>query len=249
MNRIVQFFHKTVSPEYFYWLSGKLIPWFIGIFLVLLAFGMWGAFTAPTDYQQGESYRIIFVHVPAAYMSMLIYVVMAVAGLIGLVWHIKIAEIAAVACAPIGAMFTALALATGSLWGKPMWGTYWVWDARLTSELILLFLYIGVIGLYNAIDDHRKAARAVAILALVGVVNIPIIHFSVDWWTTLHQPATLSKLAKPSMHPDMLRPLLIMIVACTVYFPGILFMRMRAMLLRQDRRSRWVARLFGEEDT
>ncbi|MCK5664158.1 MAG: heme ABC transporter permease, partial [Thiotrichaceae bacterium] len=182
------FLHKFSSPKYFYFLSGRLIPWFAWSCLAVMLVGLYyGLFEAPPDYQQGESYRIMFVHVPAAWMSMFIYMVMAVAGGIGLIWHIKLAEIMAASSAPIGASFTFLALVTGALWGKPMWGTWWVWDARLTAELILLFLYLGVIALNSAIEDKRTAARASGVLALVGVVNIPIIHYSVEWWNTLHQ--------------------------------------------------------------
>ncbi len=170
--------YKYASPKNFYSLAGKLIPWSVGLTAVLMLTGLYlGLFVAPPDYQQGESVRIMFIHVPAAWMSMLVYVLMAGAGAVGLVWNIKLAEIFAGACAPIGASFTLIALATGSLWGKPMWGTWWAWDARLTSELILLFLYIGFMALEASIDDPKRAARACAILALVGVVNIPIIHF------------------------------------------------------------------------
>jgi len=178
--------HKYASPKFFYSLAGQLIPWIAALTAVLLLAGLYlGLFVAPADYQQGESYRIMFIHVPAAWMSMFIYMLMAGAGAVALVWNIKLAEIFANSCAPIGASFTFLALATGSLWGKPMWGTWWAWDARLTSELILFFLYIGYMALQASIDDPRRAARAAAILALVGVVNIPVIHFSVEWWNTL----------------------------------------------------------------
>ena len=179
---IVRFFHQMGSPRYFYNVSAKMIPWFMGGFLITLVVGLYlGLFVAPTDYQQGESYRIMYIHVPAAWLSMFIYVVMAVCGLISLVWRIKMTEVIVISSAAVGASFTFLALATGSLWGKPMWGTWWVWDARLTSELLLLFLYLGIIALHGAIEDKRVAARAVSILALVGVVNIPIIHYSVEW--------------------------------------------------------------------
>jgi len=184
------FFHKLASPRYFYAIAGRLIPWFTTATLLLLAWGLYdGLVLAPPDYQQGDSYRIMFIHVPAAWMSMFIYIIMAGAGAIGLIWKIKLADVVAASCAPLGASFTFLALVTGSLWGKPMWGTWWVWDARLTSELILLFLYLGYIALQSAIDDTVTAARASTVLALVGVVNIPIIHYSVVWWNTLHQPA------------------------------------------------------------
>ena len=203
----------------------------------------WGLVIAPPDYQQGEGYRIIYVHVPAAWMSMFVYVVMAVAGVIGLIWKIKLAEIVVAECAPIGAAFTALALMTGMLWGKPMWGTYWVWDARLTSELILLFLYLGVIAIYSAIEDPRTAAKAAAIFAIVGVINIPIIHYSVVWWNTLHQGATVTKLDSPSAHPSMLIPLLIMAFAFKAYFIWLLFIRARNEILSRERSTNWVKKL------
>ena len=236
--------HRLGSPPIFYRLSGRFLPWLWLAFGVLLAWGLYGGLVAaPADYQQGDSFRIIYVHVPSAWMSMFVYVVMAVSGLIVLVWRIKVTEILLISSAPIGATFTFLALVTGSLWGKPMWGTWWVWDARLTSELILLFLYLGVIALHGAIEDRRTAARAVSILALVGVVNIPIIHFSVEWWNTLHQPATVTKLAEPSMHTDMLIPLLVMAVAFKLYYLNTLLMRARGELLARERDSKWVKAL------
>ena len=237
-------FHKFGSPPHFYRIAGKWIPWLNWVFMLLLLAGLYGGLIlAPPDYQQGDSYRIIFVHVPAAWMSLFIYVVMAVCGAVIIVWRMKLAEVVLITSAPIGASFTFLALITGSLWGKPMWGTYWVWDARLTSELILLFLYLGVIGLHNAIEDKRTAARAVAILALVGVVNIPIIHYSVEWWHSLHQGPTVTKFDKPSIHWSMLLPLLLMALAFQVYYALALFHRCRAELLRRERNSKWVEEL------
>ncbi len=237
-------FHKLGSPPHFYRIAGKWIPWLNWIFLILLVAGLYGGLIlAPPDYQQGESYRIIFVHVPAAWMSLLIYVVMAVCGAVIIVWRMKLAEVVLISSAPIGASFTFLALVTGSLWGKPMWGTYWVWDARLTSELILLFLYLGIIGLHNAIDDKRTAGRAVAILALVGVVNIPIIHYSVEWWHSLHQGSTITKFGKPTIHWSMLWPLLLMALAFQVYYAMALFHRCRAEILRRERNAKWIEEL------
>ena len=216
----------------------------MGLFALLFIAGLYsGLVLAPIDYEQGEAYRIIFVHVPAAWMSMFVYVVMAMCGAIALVWRMKLAEIVMISCAPIGASFTFLALVTGSIWGKPMWNTWWVWDARLTSELLLLFLYFGVMALYNAIEDRRTAARAVAILALVGVVNIPIIHYSVEWWNTLHQGPTVTKFDKPSIHLSMLIPLLIMAVAFKLFYIGSLFMRVRTELLKREQKSKWVTEL------
>ncbi len=235
------FFHKLGSPPYFYGFSGKLIPWLGWLCVGLLVAGLYGGLVlAPPDYQQGDSYRIIFIHVPSAWMSLFIYVVMALAGAVGLIWRIKVAEAVAAASAPVGAWFTFLALITGSLWGKPMWGTYWVWDARLTSELILLFLYLGVIGLHSAIEDRRTASRATAVLSLVGLVNIPIIHYSVEWWNTLHQGATITKFGAPSIHLSMLAPLLIMALGFKLYYFMVLLMRSRVEVLERERGSAWV---------
>ncbi|MDH5391600.1 MAG: heme ABC transporter permease [Gammaproteobacteria bacterium] len=244
---MMKFIHKTASPPYFYHLSGLWIPWLGMITLLLLMAGLYGGLIyAPTDYQQGESYRIIYIHVPAAWMSLFIYIAMAGAGAIGLIWRIKLAETVAVCSAPIGAGFTLLALVTGSLWGKPMWGAWWVWDARLTAELLLLFLYLGVMSLYVAIPDKRVASRAVALLALVGVVNIPIIHYSVEWWNTLHQGPTVTKFDKPSIDLRMLVPLLIMAVAFKVYYVWSLFLRVRVELLERERNSQWVKELLKQ---
>jgi heme exporter protein C len=240
MNKFMLFIHKTGSPPWFYDFSGKLLPWVWGVFFILAAIGLYlGLLKAPPDYLQGESARIMYIHVPSAYMSMMIYALMAIMGVIGLVWHVRMAEILMISSAPIGAVFTALALATGSLWGRPTWGTYWVWDARLTSELVLLFLYLGVIGLYSAYDEPRKAARAAALLALVGVVNLPIIHFSVTWWNTLHQPPSLTA-SGSSIHPSMLVPLLVMVVAWKFFYIANLLTRSRNRLVEQDQRKRWV---------
>ena len=239
--RFKLWFHRTGSPEHFYRLAGRLTPWFGWSCLIFMIWGLYqGLVIAPADYQQGDSYRIIFIHVPAAWMSMFIYLSMCAAGFVALVWHIKVAEIVAMASAPIGAAFTFITLVTGSLWGKPMWGAYWVWDARLTSELILLFLYLGVIGLYNAVEDRRSAARAAALLAIVGAINIPIIHFSVQWWNTLHQPPSLTS-GGSSIDPSMLWPLLIMVVAWKFYYIATLLTRTRVRLIEQDQRKQWVA--------
>jgi heme exporter protein C len=204
-----------------------------------------GLVVAPPDYQQGQSYRIMFVHVPAAWMSMFIYTLMAVLSAVNLIWNIKLADVMAGSSAAIGASFTLVALVTGSLWGKPMWGAWWVWDARLTSELILLFLYLGYIALVSAIDDKRTAARAGGVLILVGVVNIPIIHYSVEWWNTLHQGPTVTKFDKPSIHISMLIPLLVMALAFKLYYLTVVLMRARVEVLDRERRSAWVQELFG----
>ena len=240
----MRFFHQMASPPYFYAISGRWLPWLAVICLALMLAGLYGGLVeAPADYQQGDSFRIIYIHVPSAWMSLFIYVMMAVAGGIGLIWHIKLAEMVAVSSAPIGASFTFLALVTGSLWGKPMWGTWWVWDGRLTSELILLFLYLGVIALYGAIDDKRRAGRAAAILALVGVVNIPIIHYSVEWWNTLHQGPTITKFDKPSIHISMLIPLLLMAAGFKLFYLIAVLMRLRSEILERERNSKWVMAL------
>jgi heme exporter protein C len=239
-----RFFHQLGSPKYFYAIAGRWIPWLATICTVLMLVGLYqGMVVAPTDYQQGDSYRIMFIHVPSAWMSLFIYVVMAVAGAIGLIWHMKLAEVIAISSAPIGASFTFLALVTGSIWGKPMWGAWWVWDARLTSELILLFLYLGVMALYSAIEDKRTAARATSILAIVGVVNIPIIHYSVEWWNTLHQGPTVTKFGAPSIDLRMLIPLLIMAVAFKLFYATVVLMRARVEVLQRERNSQWVREL------
>jgi len=241
------FFHKMASPPWFYRISGKLVPWVGAACALLLLYGLYGGLVlAPADYQQGDSFRIIYIHVPAAWMSLFIYVLMAVCGVITLVWRMKMAEVVLISSAPVGAAFTFLALVTGSIWGKPMWGTWWVWDGRLTSELILLFLYLGVIALHNAIEDRQTAAKAVAILAIVGVVNVPIIHYSVEWWATLHQGPTITKLDKPSIHVDMLIPLLVMAVAFKLYYVTAMLMRARVELLERERNSKWVKEMVGE---
>ena len=212
--------------------------------LGLLVVGLYlGLFKAPPDYEQGESFRIIYVHVPSALLSMFVYVVMAVSSAVFLIWRLKLADVVAEASAPIGASFTFLALATGSLWGKPMWGTWWIWDGRLTSELVLLFLYFGYMALRNAIEHPQTAARAAAVLAVVGVINIPIIHYSVEWWNTLHQPATITKLGKSSIHPSMGIPLFIMIFAFQLLYAYVLLTRIRTGLLQREGRTAWVANL------
>jgi heme exporter protein C len=241
---MLRFFHQLGSPKYFYHIAGRWIPWLAGIFILLVLAGLYqGMVVAPTDYQQGDSYRIMFIHVPSAWMSLFIYVVMAGAGAIGLIWHMKLAEVIAISSAPIGASFTFLALVTGSIWGKPMWGAWWVWDARLTSELILLFLYLGVMALYSAVEDKRTAARATAILAIVGVVNIPIIHYSVEWWNTLHQGPTVTKFGAPSIDLRMLIPLLIMAVAFKLFYLLVVLMRARVEVLQRERNAQWVREL------
>ena len=235
---------KYSSPASFYTLAGKMIPLFVVLAVVLLIAGLYvGFFVAPTDFQQGEAYRIIFIHVPAAWMSMFLYVVMAFWAGIGLAFNTRLSSMFATAIAPTGAMFTFLALWTGALWGKPMWGTWWVWDARLTSELILLFLYIGFMSLQAAIDDPRRADKAGAILALVGVVNIPIIYFSVQWWNTLHQGASVSVNQAPAMAATMLMGMLIMVFASWMYSIAVILKRVRVIILERESHAAWVAEL------
>jgi heme exporter protein C len=249
-NALVMFIHKLGSPPWFYNFTGKFIPWLWMIFIVLAAWALYmGLFRAPADYLQGESVRIIYLHVPAAWLSMLIYGSMAVMAFIALVWRIRIVEILAMCSAPIGAAFTIVTLTAGSLWGRPTWGTYWVWDARLTSELVLLFLYLGVIGLYNAIDEPRKAARAACLLAIVGAVNLPIIHYSVKWWNTLHQGESVSLLGGSSIDASILIPMLIMSIAVKFYYAANLLTRARVRLLEQDMRKGWVKDLVREQRT
>jgi heme exporter protein C len=246
-NWLVMFIHKMGSPPWFYNFSGKLIPWLWSVFAILATWGLYlGLFTSPADYQQGESVRIMYLHVPSAWMSMMIYGLMAIMGFIALVWRIRIVEILAMSSAPVGAAFTLIALASGSLWGRPTWGAYWVWDARLTSELVLLFLYLGVIGLYNSIDEPRKAARAACLLAMVGAVNLPIIHYSVKWWNTLHQGSSISVTGN-SIDPSMLWPLLIMAVATKFFYGANLLTRARVKLLEQDLRKGWVKAVVREQ--
>ncbi|MBT8077561.1 MAG: heme ABC transporter permease [Gammaproteobacteria bacterium] len=239
------FLHKLASPPHFYRLAEKIIPWFAVSGLVLIAYGTWGGlFNAPPDYQQGDAFRIIYVHVPAAYLSMMAYMTMAIAAGIGLIWRMKLAHAVAAATAPLGAWFTFLALMTGSIWGRPMWGTWWEWgDPRLTSELILLFLYIGYIALRNSIDDLAKADKASAVLAMVGAVNVPIIHYSVEWWSSLHQGPTLIRKGGPAIVGDMLWPLLAMIFGFTFVFGALVLSRVRAEVLFRERRARWVREL------
>ncbi|MEX0900041.1 MAG: heme ABC transporter permease [Gammaproteobacteria bacterium] len=237
-------FHKLGSPPHLYRIAGGLVPWFGWTALVLVLGGLYGGlWLAPPDYQMGDGFRIIYVHVPSAWMSMAAYAFLAVSAAIGLVWRIKLAELAARNAAPLGAVFTALTLATGSLWGKPMWGTWWEWDARMTSELVLLFLYLGYIALHDAFPERRTGARASAVLALVGVVNLPIIHYSVEWWHSLHQPATITKFGAPSIDTEMLVPLLLMATGFTAWFATALLMRLRVAVVEHERGAAWVRAL------
>ncbi|HTO19268.1 MAG TPA: heme ABC transporter permease [Pseudomonas sp.] len=234
-------FHKLGSPKWFYEISGRWLPWLGGAAIVLLLIGSaWGLAFAPQDYQQGNSFRIIYLHVPTAILAQSIYVMLAVAGVVGLVWKMKLADVALQQAAPIGAWMTFLALLTGAVWGKPTWGAWWVWDARLTAMLILLFLYFGIIALGNAISNRDSAAKACAVLAIVGVVNIPIIKYSVEWWNTLHQPATFKITEKPAMPVEMWAPLLVMVIGFYCFLAAVLLMRMRLEILKREARASWV---------
>jgi heme exporter protein C len=238
------FFHKLGSPPWLYRISGSILRWLLPVTLLALATGVvWGLlFTAP-DFRQGNSYRIIYIHVPASVVALAAYYVMAIAGAVSLIWKMKMADIAMKACAPIGALLTATALVSGAIWGKPTWGTWWVWDARVTSMLILLFLYLGVIALYEAYDNKAAASRACAVLSLVGMVNIPIIYKSVDWWYSLHQPASIKFTGESSIDASMLYPLLLMIISFYALFTCALLMNMRNEILERESRTGWVRRL------
>lgn len=221
-------FHKYANPTRFLKLASAIQPWAAGATVLFFTSGLYfSLFSSPGDYQQGETVRIMYVHVPAAWMAMFCYTAMAAAAAVSLIWKHPVADLAARSTAPIGACFTFLALFTGSLWGKPMWGTWWVWDARLTSVLILFFLYLGYMALANAFDDPARGSKASAILALVGVVNVPVIKFSVDWWNTLHQPASVVKMGGPAIHSSMLVPLILMALAFKTYYIWVLLMRIR----------------------
>ncbi len=246
MDMVPAYLRGLAAPMRFYHWCARLAPWLGAGAALLLALGWWGGLVlAPPDYQQGDGFRIIYVHVPSAWMSLFVYVVMAGAGAVALIWRIKLAEVLMAASAPLGAWFTFLALATGSIWGKPMWGTYWVWDARLTSELILLFLYLGVIALLAANEDRRRASRAAAVLALVGVVNIPIIHYSVQWWSTLHQGPSVGSFGAPSIHWSMLAPLLVTALAFKLYYLAVLLLRARCEIVLRERNSAWVREMLS----
>jgi len=231
--------HRFANPTRFMRLSARLVPWCGAGTVLTLAVGLYLALVvAPPDYQQGEAVRIMFVHVPAAWMASVVYGVMALASAVALVWRHPLADLAAQSAAPLGAGFTLVCLVTGSLWGEPMWGTWWVWDARLTSVLVLFFLYLGYIALVNAFDDQTRGARAGAVLALVGVVNLPIIKFSVDWWNTLHQPASVFRLGGPTIDASMLLPLFVMALGFMLYFATFLMIRMRTAILAARLRAK-----------
>ena len=229
---------SLANPTRFLSLVDRIVPWLTAVTLILLCLGLYlSFFVAPPDYQQGETVKIMFIHVPAAWLAMFGYMLIAVAALGTLMWRHPLADVAAKTAAPIGATFTFVALVTGSLWGKPMWGTYWVWDARLTSVLVLFLLYLGLLALWQAIEEPGRAGRAAAILALVGAVNVPIIHYSVVWWNTLHQPASVFRMGDPSIDPSLLAPLLVMALAFTLLFILLHLIAMRAEILRRRVRA------------
>lgn len=233
-------FHKLGSPKWFYEISGRWLPWLAAAAVLLLGIGLvWGLAFAPPEKYQGDSYRIIYIHVPTAFMAQSCYLMMAVAGVVGLVWKMKLADVALQCAAPIGAWLCFVSLLTGAIWGKPTWGTFWVWDARLTSMLILLFLYFGIIALGQSISNRDSAAKACAVLSVVGAVNIPIIKYSVEWWNTLHQPATFSVTGKASMSAEMWVPLLISILGIYCFFATVLLLRMRLEVLKREARANW----------
>lgn len=239
-------FHKFGSPPWLYRLSGSILRWLLPItVLALLVGAVWGVLFTPPDFRQGNSYRIIYIHVPAAVVALAGYYVMAIAGAVSLIWRMKMADVAMRACAPIGAALTFVALVTGSIWGKPTWGTWWVWDARITSMLILFFLYLGVVALYEAYENKELAAKACAVLSLVGTVNIPIIYKSVDWWYSLHQPASIKFTGETTIDASMLYPLLFMIITFYALFTCALLLNMRAEILQREQRTAWVRRLAG----
>ena len=246
MNRLLLWFNQTGSPPNFDRFAARWAPWAFALALIFLLVGVYGAwFSVPADYQQGENFRILYIHVPCAWMSLFIFVVMAVQSFIALVWRIKVCEILAMACAPVGAAFTLITLVTGSIWGKPTWGTWWTWDPRLTSELVLLFLYIGVIGLNNAIEDRRAAARAAGFLALIGLINVPIVHFAVQWWNTLHQGQTIRLIGPSKMDPSMFWPLIATTLGSKAWFVGSLLQRARVMNLELEAGKDWARKHVG----
>ncbi|MBT8445738.1 MAG: heme ABC transporter permease CcmC [Gammaproteobacteria bacterium] len=240
-----RFYHQMASPPHFFRWAGRLAPYFMALAALLIIGGtLGGLIFAPPDYQQGDAFRIIYVHVPSAYISLMAYTMLAICAAVGFIWRIKLAHAVAVSIAPIGAWFTFLALMTGAIWGKPMWGTYWQWgDARMVSELVLLFLYLGYLALRAAFDDRDKADRISAVLAVVGVVNVPIIHYSVNWWATLHQGPTISKIGSPSITADMLTPLLAMIAGFTFLFGWLVLRHTQSEVLEREAGNRWTTEL------
>lgn len=247
-NWLKTLYHRLGSPKWFYQITGKWLPWFAVSSVLFLAVGLvMGLAYAPMDYQQGNSFRIMYVHVPSAFLAQSVYMMMAAAGVVMLVWKIKMADVVAQALAPIGAVMTFISLVTGAIWGMPTWGTWWMWDARLTSMLILFFLYLGVIALREALSPQEVAAKACALLAIVGVINIPIIKYSVDWWYTLHQPASIKLTEKPSMPASMYLPLLFMVLGFYALLGWSVLLRARSEVLRREAKSGWVRELLKDK--
>lgn len=236
-----QWFHRLGSPRWFYEKTGRWLPWLAGVTVLLMTTGLvWGLAFAPVDYKQGNSFRIIYVHVPASFLALAGYYIMAISGAVGYIWKMKLADMVMKSAAPLGAGLTFLALVSGAIWGKPTWGTYWVWDARITSMLVLFFLYLGVMALQASFSNQQQAAGASTVLVLFGSLNIPIIYKSVDWWHSLHQPATIKFTSAPSMHPDMFYPLLVMILAMYCFYALVLILFTRAEIVHRERQTRWV---------
>lgn len=243
-----RWFHRLGAPKSFYHISGRWLPWLIALATAFLVVGtVWGLLYAPADAKQGNSYRIIYIHVPAAAVSMAGYYVMSIAGAIALIWRMKLSGMAVKSCAIVGAGLTLIALITGSIWGKPTWGTWWVWDARITSMLLQLFLYLGVFALSDAFSNKESSAKAAAILAIIGSVNIPIIYKSVDWWHSLHQPATIKFTEKSTIHPDMLVPLIIMFIGFYLLYAVLVLIHTRVEIIYRERRTNWVQSLIKKE--
>lgn len=241
MNMLWKVLHQLAEVKFIYKLLGKFIPWLSIIFIILFSYGIYaGLFLAPMDYQQKDAFRIMYVHVPAAMLSLSIYTIICINSIVYLIWKIKIADLIAKSSAEIGAVFCFLALVTGAIWGKPMWGTWWVWDARLSSELILLFIYLGYIGLRNAIPTWQRAAKISAIFAVIGFIDIPIVHYSVKWWQTLHQGPSIVQFAKPTIELAMLKPLIILIIAFYCFYSLILCISVRANILIRNKSNKWV---------
>ena len=230
----------TISPEGYYKFTSMIIPWFLLLALLLIIYGLYlGLFVAPPDYQQGDAFRIMYVHVPSAWISLFAYSIVFFSALISLIWHIKVYDTILLASCKLGALFTLFTLVTGAIWGKPMWGTWWAWDARLTSELVLFFIYISILLLHGSFEDNRKATTSVNILAIVGFINIPIIHFSVEWWNTLHQGPSVIKLSTPSIAGEMLSPLIITAIGFTLFFLGAMFKSSQNTLLENEKNKSW----------
>lgn len=241
------FIHKAGSPKTSYQYAAKAAPWIMSLSFIACIYGLTaGLAFAPSDYQQGNVYRIIYCHVPSAILSLMIYITMSISVIIFFIWKIKVADVVAKASAPIGAWFALLTLVTGSIWGKPTWGTWWIWDARLTSELILLFIYCGIIAIRSAIPDFYLGAKASGLITLIGLVNIPIVHFSVDWWNTLHQGASISFFGKSQIAPSMLHPLIAMIIAFVLYYVGLVLIKIRYELLVREKNTSWVKQIVLE---